>query len=167
MGRRWASARAGRWKAKDWMPDDKDALFKVMNEIGIIGQLTTTMFEARLPDGVLVSHFSVINHMVRLGDGRTPLELARAFQVPKTTMTHTLSGLVKRGWVTMAPNPRDARSKQVFLTEAGRAFREQAIAALGPDLSEVLQRLPGDPRALLPGLTALRQVLDKMREHDG
>ncbi len=167
MGRRWASARAGRWKANDWMPDDKDALFKVMNEIGIIGQLTTTLFEARLPDGVLVSHFSVINHLVRLGDGRTPLQLARAFQVPKTTMTHTLSGLVKRGWVTMAPNPRDARSKQVFLTDTGRRFREEAIAALGPDLVEILQRLPLDPATLLPGLTTLRQVLDKMREsHD-
>jgi hypothetical protein len=36
-------------------------------------------------------HFSVLNHLMRVEDGRTPLELARAFQVPKTTLS-TLAG---------------------------------------------------------------------------
>lgn len=146
------------------MADERPALFQVMNEIGIIGQLSSTMFEARLPEGILVSHFSVINHLVRLGDGATPLALARAFQVPKTTMTHTLRGLVTRGWVEMAPNPEDARSKRVFLTEAGRQFCDDAIAALGPDMTKLDARIDLDVAALLRDLRHIREVLDKMRD---
>ncbi|MEZ5791707.1 MAG: hypothetical protein R3D34_13310 [Nitratireductor sp.] len=69
--------------------------FQFFNEIGIISQLGSAIMEALLPPGFLISHFSVLNHLTRVCDGRTPLEIARAFQVPKTTMTHTLSGLGK------------------------------------------------------------------------
>jgi DNA-binding MarR family transcriptional regulator len=104
-------------------------LFSFFNEVAIIGQLAGSLFERRLPAGFLVSHFAVLNHLARLGDGKTPLALARAFQVPKTTMTHTLAGLEKAGLIRFAPNPRDGRSKCAMLTEAGRVFRNEAIAA--------------------------------------
>ena len=100
--------------------DDPRLYFEFFNEIGIIEQLSRTLFEGRLPRGVLVSHFSILNHLIRVADGRTPLELARAFQVPKTTMSHSLGLLTKRGWVEMRPNPSDARSKCVWITQAGR-----------------------------------------------
>ncbi len=135
-----------------------------MNEIGIIHQLATALFEARLPKGVLVSHFAVLNHLTRVRDGATPLQLAQAFQVPKTTMTHTLSGLEKRGWVDLRPNPDDKRSKQVWLTQAGRAFRAQAIADLAPDLARIARDNPGLAERALPDLTALRQYLDSTRD---
>ena len=48
------------------------ALFQLFNEIGIIGQLSRAMFEARLPDGLLLTHFTVINHLIRVKDGQTP-----------------------------------------------------------------------------------------------
>jgi DNA-binding MarR family transcriptional regulator len=99
---------------------DTSLYFELFNEIGILAQLSRALFEARLPKGLTVPHFSVLNHLVRLGDGKTPLALARAFQVPKTTRTHTLSGLEARGLVDLAPNPRDGRSKRVRLTP-GRA----------------------------------------------
>lgn len=148
------------------MPDpDLRPYFEVFNEIGIIEQLSRTMFEARLPRGVLVSHFSVLNHLIRVADGRTPLELATAFQVPKTTMSHTLSLIEKRGWVEMRPNPGDKRSKQVWLTAAGRTFREQAIEALTPDLEWLAGVLRSeDVVALLPALRTLREVLDARRD---
>ena len=68
----------------------KQLLFQGMNEIGIIQQLATTEFNRRLPDDLHVSHFSVINHLCRLGDGRTPLRIANAFQVTKATMTNVI-----------------------------------------------------------------------------
>ncbi|MEM9392908.1 MAG: MarR family transcriptional regulator [Pseudomonadota bacterium] len=147
------------------MPDDLHALyFKVFNEIGILGQLSSTLLEARLPDGMLISHFSVLNHLIRVKDGQTPLVLARAFQVPKTTMTHTLAGLEKAGLVDMRPNPSDKRSKQVWLTAAGRAFREEAIAALAPDIAHLSEIVPEDTlRALAPKLEELRQIMDANR----
>ena len=67
--------------------------FSLFNEIAKIDQLSRAAMNAKLPDGFLTSHFGVLNHLMNVHDRRTPLELARAFDVPKTTMTHTLSGL--------------------------------------------------------------------------
>lgn len=139
-------------------------LFTVFNELAIVNQLATAMFEARLPPGFLVSQFGVLNHLVRVRDGRTPLDLARAFQVPKTTMTHTLGLLERHGLVRVAPNPDDGRSKCVWLTDAGRAFRDDAIASLAPDLAALVALLdmPG-VSAMLPVLQGVRKAMDEAR----
>ena len=150
------------------MPDTDTpaaAVFALFNEVGIIGQLSTRLFERRLPEGFLVSHFSVLNHLCRLGDGKTPLDLATAFQTPKTTMTHTLGGLEKAGLIVFAPNPRDGRSKCVMLTEAGRRFRDDAIAALGPDMARMIEVIDvGRIIEALPVLEEIRAYLDKERD---
>jgi len=146
---------------------DRDAalFFAVFNEIGILAQLSAALFEQRLPAGFLVSHFAVLNGLVRVRDGRTPLALARAYQVPKTTMTHTLAGLERAGLVRMAPNPQDGRSKRVWITDAGRAFRDQSIALLAPDLAGLAAQLPANRLApVLPVLADLRAVLDALRD---
>ncbi|MEL6316640.1 MAG: MarR family transcriptional regulator [Pseudomonadota bacterium] len=147
------------------MKDPARAYFEFFNEIGIIAQLTRAIFEARLPDGITQPHFSVLNHLVRVEDGRTPLALARAFQTPKTSMTHTLAGLEERGLVEMRPNPEDGRSKQVWLTQAGRAFRERAIQSLAPDVAELARRISADDVAeMTPRLARIRAVLDAARD---
>ncbi len=146
--------------------DDKDkALFGVFNEIGIINQLSSAVFQSRLPDGLHISHFSVLNHLIRLGDGKTPLSIANAFQVPKTTMTHTLSVLEKRGLIRMAPHETDGRSKVVFLTDAGRETRNTAIAAMAGPLHQLSEGL-GEKEILdlLPKLANLRKFLDENRD---
>lgn len=146
-------------------PSDLRAVFELFNEVGIIEQLSRAQFEARLEDGMTVHHFSVLNHLVRLGDGKTPMDLARAFQVPKTSMSHTLAGLVKRNLVTMPPNPDDGRGKLVILTEAGRRMRESAINALAPDIEALLPKFSAEEaRALLPALRKLRDILDRARD---
>ncbi|MEM9473753.1 MAG: MarR family transcriptional regulator [Pseudomonadota bacterium] len=147
------------------MPDRTlETFFGFFNEIGIIEQLSRALMEARLPDGFLISHFTVLNHLIRVQDGQTPLVLARAFQVPKTTMTHTLAGLEKAGLIEMRPNPADKRSKCVWLTAAGRAFRDQAIAALVPDVDRLRGLIPAEALAeLTPKLTEIREILDRDR----
>jgi DNA-binding MarR family transcriptional regulator len=125
------------------------------------------MFERRLPDGLTLPHFTVVNHLARLGDGRTPGELARAFQTPKASMTNTLAGLERRGLVALRPDARDARMRRVLLTDAGRAFREAAILTLKPDVAALAGALrPERLDLLLPELTALRQALDAARDAD-
>lgn len=139
--------------------------FGFFNEVGIIQQLSRAMLEKRLPDGVTVAHFGVLNHLIRVNDGQTPLKLASAFQVPKTTMTHTLAGLESRGLVTLTANPADGRSKLVWLTEAGRAFRNEAIAALGPDVARLASKIDADAmRMALPILSNIRETLDRERD---
>jgi DNA-binding MarR family transcriptional regulator len=166
MGPAWRQAPAGHWTRRLPKADDTSALFfAFFNEVGIISQLSGRMLEARLPKGFLVSHFAVLNHLVRLGDGRTPLAIARAFQVPKATMTHTLTGLAEAGLIRLEPNPEDGRSKRVMLTDKGRRFREDAIARLEPDITRMAQHV--DARSIagvLPLLAGLRSYLDQERD---
>ncbi|QYK41041.1 MAG: MarR family transcriptional regulator [Paracoccaceae bacterium] len=146
-------------------PTPAETYFALFNEIGILEQLSRAVFEARLPKGFVLGQFAVLNHLVRVRDGRTPLELARAFQVPKTTMTHSLAVLDRHGLIRMEANPQDGRSKRVWITEDGRTFRERAIADLGPDLLALNAQFPVQRVApLVPALADLRRVMDAMRD---
>jgi DNA-binding MarR family transcriptional regulator len=151
------------------MPDTSASpeakLFTFFNEIGILAQLSRALFEARLPLGFTVPQFSVLNNLVRVRDGRSPGELARAFQVPKTSMTHSLTVLERHELVEMRPNARDGRSKCVFITEAGRDFRQAAIEGLAPDMAAIAAAFPVERLAeVLPVLSELRKVMDAMRD---
>ncbi len=146
-------------------PQTRGLYFAFFNEIGIISQLSRAMMEASLPNGLSVAHFSVLNHLVRLGDGRTPLDIARAFQLPKTTMTHTLSVLEKNAMIILRPNPKDGRSKCVFLTDKGREFRDDAIASLDPDVAALSSRIPIKVVSeLVDKLADIRKTLDDYRD---
>jgi len=139
-------------------------VFQFFNEIGIINQLAGAIFAARLPDGLHVSHFALLNHLVRLGDEKTPLALASAFQVPKTTMTHTLAVLEKRAAIRLTPHPSDGRSKIVFLTDAGRKLHNDAIASMADPIRQITTDLgDGTISDLIPQLERIRAYLDQNR----
>lgn len=139
--------------------------FTFFTEIGIINQLSRALFEARLPDGLTVPHFTVLNHLTRVCDGQTPQKMAEAFQTPKTSLTNTLAGLEKRGLVVMRPNPEDGRSKQVWLTDAGRRFRSEAIGLLADDVAALAKLIDADDiEAATPLLAAVRQAMDEARD---
>lgn len=144
--------------------DDDTLIFAFFNEIGIVSQLSQAFLNRHLPDGLHSSHFATLNHLYRVGDGTTPLALSNAMQVTKATMTHTLSVLEKRELVEIRANPRDGRSKTVFLTPAGRAFRAAAIdnvtAALAT-VSSLFDRV--ELEASLPTLQRVRKILDAER----
>ena len=149
----------------DQDPTPEATLFAFFNEVGILAQLSRALFEARLPSGFNLPQFAVLNHLVRVRDGQTPLALARAFQVPKTSMTHSLAALERAGLIAMRPNARDGRSKCVFITEAGHRFRQQAIESLIPDMASIAAAYPVDRLTeTLPALTELRQIMDRMRD---
>lgn len=140
-------------------------IFQFFNEVGIIQQLGTALFNKRLPDGLHVSHFSVLNHMIRLGDGKTPLSLTNAFQVTKGTMTHTLTALAKRNLIRLAPHESDGRSKVVFLTEEGRRFHKEAIESLVPAMRALDDKIDWARIVdMLPELEKIRKVLDENRD---
>jgi DNA-binding MarR family transcriptional regulator len=151
----------------DRHPTPEETYFAFFTEVGILAQLSRALFEARLPHGFTVSQFTVLNHLIRVKDGRTPLELARAFQVPKTSMTHSLAVLERHGLIEMRPNARDGRSKRVWITETGCAFRQEAIAGIAPDMTALARAFPVDRlAAVLPSLAELRQIMDTQRDPD-
>ncbi len=145
-------------------PDSSRLAFAVLNEAGIIHQLASSVLLKALPDGMQNAHFSVLNHMVRLGDGWAPAHLARAFQVTKGAMTNTLQRLEARGLVSVEPDPKDRRAKRVRLTPAGRAMHADAVERLSPVLQRLSDGLGPEPfETALPALQAIRAWLDANR----
>lgn len=64
----------------------------------------------------------------------------------------------------MKPNLEDGRSKCVWLTQTGRAFRDQAITNLAEDLMRIAPKLDiEEVMGLLPTLAKVRSVLDEDR----
>ncbi|WP_312364561.1 MarR family transcriptional regulator [Ensifer sp.] len=144
--------------------DDDTLIFAFFNEIGIVSQLSQAFLNRHLPDGLHSSHFATLNHLYRVGEGTTPLAIANAMQVTKATMTHTLSVLEKRALVEIRANPRDGRSKRVFLTPAGRAFRLAAIGDVTRALATVSSLFDrAELEASLPALQRVRKILDAER----
>lgn len=143
----------------------RDEAYLFFSEVNIIDLLCKTLVGKILPDSVHPSHFAIILYLVRLGDGKTPLSLAGAMEVSKATMSHSLKVLEKRGFIQLRPCEDDARSKQVFLTDAGREFHNQALAAsartFGSFLSDDHRRMMLDT---LPALIAIRKLLHENRE---
>ncbi|MCF6214961.1 MAG: MarR family winged helix-turn-helix transcriptional regulator [Emcibacter sp.] len=139
--------------------------FSLFNEIGIISQLSSALVNEQLPKGLSNAHFNVLIHLDRLGDGQTPLAISRAFQLPKTTMTHTLCGLDAHQLIEMRPNPKDGRSKCVWLTQKGRVFRNKIISNLAPDLIKLSTQIPQDHiLATVTALVEIRKIMDANRE---
>ncbi len=143
----------------------ENSLFALFNEIGIIAQLSGTMFERVMPEGMTLAQFTVLNHFVRLGGEKSPAQLASAFQVTRGTMTSTLQKLQAKGLVELSPDPDDARGKRVRITESGKRMRERCIAALGPTLADLSGRLGSvDVDVLIEPLRSIRRDLDAARD---
>ncbi len=146
-------------------PPDDPPIFALLNEVGIIEQLARNRFDAAQADGLLLSHFILLNHLVRVGDGTPPARIARALQLAKGAITNTMQRLEERGLIRLEPDPEDGRAKRVFLTPAGRARRAAAVRDATAALAPLLADLPaGSITALLPGLRGIRERLDRGRD---
>ncbi len=138
--------------------------FRLFVEVGIIEQLARNQLERGLPDGLKVSQFGVLSHLVRLGGEWSPARLASAFQVTKGAMTNTLQRLEKRGLVRVLANPQDARGKLVTITASGRAMRLRCVENVSPFLTELSCEVSEQEIATaLPILEKIRQYLDSHR----
>jgi DNA-binding MarR family transcriptional regulator len=148
-------------------PETDPLAFKVLNEIGIIAQLSRVELERAAGDTLSGAGFSVLNHLARLPGVWAPARLARAFQVTKGAMTNTLQRLDTLGYVKIVGDPDDGRAKQVTITAKGLKARDAALARLAPALTDLTKTMGADAlAALLPRLARLRATLDAARDGD-
>ncbi len=145
------------------MSDTSDPLaVALFSEIFMSDQLARTRLSKALPKGMEISHFSVLNHLARAAEEKTPAQLAKTFHVTRGAMTNTLSKLEWAGHVHIRPDWDDARRKFVTISPAGRAARDAAIAAITPIIGEVVESIGADKvRAALPVLRAIRARFDE------
>lgn len=136
----------------------------LLSEIFMADHLARGRLARALPKGMELSHFSVLNHLARSQEERSPAQLAQTFNVTKGAMTNTLSRLEWAGHIHIRPDWDDARRKRVAISPAGRAARDAALAAMAPLLTEIVTAIgPERVRAALPVLRELRHRLGQDR----
>jgi DNA-binding MarR family transcriptional regulator len=91
-------------------------------------------------------------------------ELARRAGVRKQTMAEAVDQLERAGYVERRPNPRDARSQLISLTQRGESVRPVAVAA-GDRVEESWAELTS-PAQIEALRRSLRQLLDRIAESD-
>ncbi|MGR3572329.1 MarR family winged helix-turn-helix transcriptional regulator [Brevirhabdus sp.] len=144
------------------MNDGADPLaVSLFSEIFMADQLARNRVSRALPKGMELSHFSVLNHLARAQDERTPAQLARTFHVTRGAMTNTLNKLQWAGHVHIRPDWDDARRKFVAISPAGQRALEAALQAVVPLIADVVKQIGAEKvRAVLPVLREMRIKLD-------
>ncbi|MCA3448900.1 MAG: MarR family transcriptional regulator [Rhodobacter sp.] len=139
----------------------EDIAVALFSELLTADQLARSRIAKLLPRGMELSQFSVLNHLSRVNDERSPAQLARAFHVTRGAMTNTLTKLEWAGHVHIRPDWDDARRKFVAISPSGRAARDAAVQAITPLIADIVQAL-GEPklRTMLPILRELRTRLE-------
>jgi DNA-binding MarR family transcriptional regulator len=90
--------------------------------------------------------------------------LAEADRCRQPTMSNAVQNLVDKGWAHKQPNPHDARSSLVDLTEAGRTVLSEARRRNAGAVVERLARVPDhDIDDLARAVALLKGLLDPTR----
>lgn len=79
----------------------------------------------------------------------TQNDIVETWMYPKQTISFTIAGLVKKGYVYLEQADRARNSKAVRLTEAGKAFCKQVIRPLIEAEQNALLTLSDEQRELL------------------
>jgi len=148
--------------------DSTHNVFRFFTEVGIIAQFSARLIEKNLPERITHLHFGLLGDMSRRPDGETPQQLAYAFQVPKTSMTHMIRVLEAEGYIEIVPNPEDARSKLAKITSKGGKLLMQAYAKSAQDAATMDPPLLIDQiEQCLEPLAQIRAQLDAARDKSG
>ena len=132
----------------------------LFSEVFAAEQMIRQRLSRALPANMELSHFMVLNHLSHLTRERSPVQLARAFNLTKGAMTNTLTKLEAAGYVHIRPDWDDARKKMVSISDAGDRARDEAILAVMPIFDELMAAFETeDVKDGLRFMRRLRQAL--------
>lgn len=144
------------------MRSTDDLAISLFAELFMTDQLARARVAKTLPRGMELSHFSVLNHLARSTEERSPAQLAKAFNLTRGAMSNTLSKLEMAGYVHIRPDWDDARRKFVAISPSGRQARDAALHAIAPIIARLTRTLGVERvRAVLPVLRELRLALER------
>ena len=77
--------------------------------------------------GMLMKTLLVVNVLFYAREGMTQKEICQRTFQSKQTVNLIVKNLLADGYATIAGSPEDGRSKQIWMTEAGRAYCEKVV----------------------------------------
>ncbi|WP_035061086.1 MarR family winged helix-turn-helix transcriptional regulator [Andreprevotia chitinilytica] len=154
-----------------WKRERPDLDASPMGPIGRVRRCAA-LLQRRLDEtfaefGMTSWEFDVLATLRRAGAPHclAPTALFSALMITSGTMTHRLQRLEASGWVARHPNPNDARSMLVQLTDAGLALINRAVEAHVENEHRILAPIEaGDLAVLNEYLAMLLGVLEVREE---
>ena len=77
--------------------------------------------------GMLMKTLLVVNVLFYAKEGMTQKEICQRTFQSKQTVNLIVKNLLANGYATVAELPEDGRSKQIWMTEAGRSYCEKVV----------------------------------------
>ena len=141
--------------------EEELTLITLLSEVGAIEQIARSKLDSALPGNLNVSNFALLNHFSRRKEEKTPLQLAKTFNVTKGAMTNTLNKLEKLGYIHIRPDWEDARKKLVSISQSGIDARNNAMKIIKPLLNRITANsVKVNERELLTELRKFREKVD-------
>ena len=141
--------------------DDELTLITLLSEVGAIEQIARAKLDSALTGNLNVSNFALLNHFSRRKEEKTPLQLAKTFNVTKGAITNTLNKLEKLGYIHIRPDWEDARKKLVSISQSGIEARNNAMKLIKPLLKKIiLNKIIINDRELLTELRKFREKVE-------
>ena len=141
--------------------DNEVTLITLLSEIGAIEQIARSKLDSALPGNLNISNFALLNHFSRRNEEKTPLQLAKIFNVTKGAMTNTLNKLENLGYIHIRPDWEDARKKLVSISQSGIKARDNAMEIIKPILNKIILNTNNlNERNLLAELRKFRETVE-------
>ncbi len=131
----------------DWKrerPEIDENLFALFGRLQRAGRsFDRDVEQALTAHGLKVSEFLVLAALRRRGPpfSLTPTELFKSLLITSGTITKRIVRLENRHLVERRPDPEDGRGTRVYLTPAGKALVDDAIASPGEEPYKWLQKI--------------------------
>lgn len=108
------------------------------------------------------AHAEILGHLARRGPSRQ-VSLAAALGVSAASLSDSVASLMAKGLVARHPDPRDGRTLQVALTEAGTTFHVTLPEAPAPLLGALQELAEAEAGAALRTLSTLIRASQEAR----
>ena len=133
--------------AHDARPDSSGA-FVIEDSLGYLVNRVARSFAQQLADeirpaGVGIGQWAVLLFLWAR-DGMSQAELSRVVAIEPPTMVRTIDRMVRDGFVTRVPDPRDGRLSRIHLTDRGRALKKELVPKAIAVNEANLQRVTAD-----------------------
>ncbi|MEM7240699.1 MAG: MarR family transcriptional regulator [Pseudomonadota bacterium] len=125
-------------------PNEDPIVIALFSELFATEQKVRQQLSRALPYNMELSHFMVLNYLSNTMKERSPVQLARTFNLTKGAMTNTLSKLETAGYIHIRPDWDDARKKMVSISDAGERARDEAILSIMPIFDDVMAEMETD-----------------------
>lgn len=148
--------------------DEHELAVKIIEIVPYLSRSLTAAVRTELEEGITLPQLRVLAYL-RRHPGASLGEIARWRDVSLPTMSRMVGCLVKRGWVSRKPDPRNRRSIMLTLTPEGEALYLRILARLEQQVAAMVQTMPPDERARiaesLERLAALFAEVGEVRQY--